>query len=87
LREILSGFVCHAPTEWDSSQNEHRYEALKSPEEFYGKQLAFDQNSTGYTDFLSLLKKFQFWDQTGLSSDELWFFHPLKFIRHFRKCG
>lgn len=87
LRVRLKGFVCHAPTEWDSSQNEHRYEALNAPDGFYGQQKLLDPLGTGYSDFLALLKKFQFWDKTGLPSDELWFFHPLQFIRHFRKCG
>lgn len=85
LRAQLKGFVCHAPTEWDSSQNETRYAALNAPDGFYGKQQSTNPN--GYADFLSLLKKFQFWDQVGLPSDEVWFFHPLQFIRHFRRCG
>jgi hypothetical protein len=34
------------------------------------------------------VKRFQFWDKTGLpAGGKLWFFHPLAFIRHFRKCG
>ncbi|WP_051481784.1 hypothetical protein [Paraburkholderia nodosa] len=87
IRTVLKGFVCHAPTEWDGSQNESRYAALNDPDGFYGKQKILDPTGTGYSDFLALLKKFQFWDKTGLTSEELWFFHPLKFIRHFRKCG
>jgi hypothetical protein len=27
-----------------------------------------------YRDFLNLLKKFQFWDKTGLPDGKLWFF-------------
>jgi hypothetical protein len=87
IRKKLKGFVCHAPTEWDSTQNETRYAALDAPDGFFGKQAALDPTGTGYSDFLALLKKFQFWDKTGLPSGELWFFHPLQFIRHFRKCG
>lgn len=87
LRAILKGFVCHAPTEWDSGQNEKRYAALNGPDGFYGRQKELNPIGTGYADFLDLLKKFQFWDKTGLPSGELWFFHPLEFIRHFRKCG
>ncbi|MFM0047084.1 hypothetical protein [Paraburkholderia sediminicola] len=81
-REQLRGFVCEAPSEWDSTHNEDRYRKLKDPGEFY------DGNDAGYTKFLNLLKSFQFWDHTGLPSGEkLWFFHPAAFIRHFRRCG
>lgn len=85
IREELRGFICEAPTEWDSAHNDARYAKLDEPDGFYGKQKSTNPN--GYSDFLELLKKFQFWDKTGLREDKLWFFHPLKFIRHFRKCG
>jgi predicted chitinase len=84
VRARLKGFICEAPTEWDSSHNETRYAKLNDADGFYGKQK--DTNPTGYSDFLTLLKKFQFWDETGLPDGKLWFFHPLQFIRHFRKC-
>ncbi|MDE1011642.1 MAG: M23 family metallopeptidase, partial [Paraburkholderia fungorum] len=85
IREKLRGFICEAPTEWNSSHNDTRYAELNEPDGFYGKQK--QTNPTGYSDFLDLLKKFQFWDKTGLPEGKLWFFHPLQFIRHFRKCG
>ncbi|MGF6239757.1 putative chitinase [Paraburkholderia sp. GAS38] len=85
VRAMLKGFICEAPTEWDSAHNETRYAKLNDADGFYGKQK--DTNPTGYSDFLTLLKKFQFWDKTGLPDGKLWFFHPLQFIRHFRKCG
>ena len=85
VRARLKGFICDAPTEWDSAHNDTRYAKLNDPDGFYGKQK--DTNPTGYSDFLTLLQKFQFWDKTGLPDGKLWFFHPLQFIRHFRKCG
>ncbi|MGF6533419.1 putative chitinase [Paraburkholderia sp. GAS206C] len=85
VRTRLKGFICEAPTEWDSAHNDTRYAKLNDPDGFYGKQK--DANPTGYSDFLTLLKKFQFWDKTGLPEGKLWYFHPLRFIRHFRKCG
>ncbi len=85
IREKLRGFICEAPTEWSSAHNDIRYAKLNEPDSFYGKQKSTNPN--GYHDFIELLKKFQFWDKTGLSEDKLWFFHPLQFIRHFRKCG
>jgi hypothetical protein len=85
VRARLKGFICEAPTEWDSAHSDTRYVKLNDPDGFYGKQK--DTNPTGYSDFLTLLKKFQFWDKTGLPESKLWYFHPLQFIRHFRKCG
>ncbi|WP_244306748.1 M23 family metallopeptidase [Paraburkholderia silvatlantica] len=82
VRQQLRGFVCQAPSEWDSTHNEQRYTKLLDKGEFY------EGNMQGYNDFLKYLKEVQFWDKTGLSvGQKLWFFHPLAFIRHFRKCG
>jgi hypothetical protein len=85
VREQLRGFICEAPTEWNSAHNDVRYAKLNEPDGFYGRQKSTNPN--GYRDFLQLLKKFEFWDKTGLSEDKLWFFHPLQFIRYFRRCG
>ncbi|SAL52945.1 hypothetical protein AWB72_05653 [Caballeronia concitans] len=82
VREQLRGFICEAPSEWDSSQNEARYSKLKNEGEFY------HGDEAGYAAFTKRLKSFQFWDKTGLApGQQLWYFHPLAFIRHFRKCG
>lgn len=82
VRRQLRGFVCQAPSEWDSTHNERRYAKLLDEGEFY------HGNVPGHNDFLTYLKEVQFWDKTGLpAGDELWFFHPLAFIRHFRKCA
>ncbi|MGO4762658.1 peptidase M23 [Cupriavidus sp. 2KB_3] len=83
VREKLRGLVCEMPSEWDRSNNEVRYRKLKEPGEFYGGDPA------GYDRFMAFLGKVQFWDKTGLpptTTEKLWFFHPLAFIRHFRKC-
>jgi predicted chitinase len=82
VRRKLRGFICKAMSEWDSSHNEARYGKLKSEGEFYhGKE-------DGYNKFIRLLESLQFWDKTGLEAGKpLWFFHPLQFIRHFRRCG
>ncbi|MFC4485424.1 MULTISPECIES: hypothetical protein [Cupriavidus] len=84
VRERLRGLVCEMPSEWDGSNNEARYRKLKEPGEFYGGDPA------GYGRFMAFVGKAQFWDKTGLpptTTEKLWFFHPLAFIRHFRKCG
>ncbi|RQR41208.1 peptidase M23 [Burkholderia sp. Bp9142] len=80
VRRQLRGLVCHAPSEWDSTNNEGRYARLLDEGGFY------HGNEKGYKDFLKYLKEVQFWDKTGLSAGQkLWFFHPLAFVRHFRK--
>jgi predicted chitinase len=82
VRQQLRGFICNAPGEWDSTHNETRYAKLLDEGGFY------HGNDKGYNDFLRYLKEVQFWDKTGLpAGQKLWFFHPLAFIRHFRKCG
>ncbi|MBW0449425.1 hypothetical protein EN871_11670 [bacterium M00.F.Ca.ET.228.01.1.1] len=85
IRAKLKTFICEAPSEWDGPHNESRYSRLNASDGFYGKQN--QTNPNGYSDFLALLKKFQFWDKTGLPQGKLWFFHPLQFVRHFRRCG
>jgi len=78
----LRGFICEAPSEWDSTHNENRYRKLKGEGEFY------HGNETGYAEFIKLLTSFQFWEKTDLpAGQKVCFFHPLAFIRHFRKCG
>ncbi len=82
VRRQLRGLVCHAPSEWDSTNNEGRYARLLDEGGFY------HGNEKGYRDFLKYLKEVQFWDKTGIpAGQKLWFFHPLEFIRHFRRCG
>lgn len=76
IRERLKGFVCEAPSEWDSSNNEARYGKLKDEGEFY------HGDEAGYKAFIKLLKSFQFWDKTDFTAGQkLWFF-----IRS-RLCG
>ncbi|BDB27455.1 M23 family metallopeptidase [Cupriavidus sp. P-10] len=86
VREKLKGFICHAPSEWDASGNEERYKRLNDPNGFFGKRKETDPN--GYNNFLKFQKQLQFLDKTPLDSGQkFWFFHPLAFVRHFRKCG
>ncbi|WP_217590199.1 M23 family metallopeptidase [Burkholderia sp. GbtcB21] len=82
VRRQLCGFVCNAPGEWDSANNEERYAKLLDEGGYY------HGNDKGYNDFMKYLKEVQFWKKTGLpAGQKLWFFHPLAFIRHFRRCG
>src|SRR5450830_2352 len=80
-RKKLRGLICHAPTEWDESTNQKRYSRLTEAGQFYeGKPDKLEK-------FYDYVKQFQFWDKTGLKSNKVWHFHPLEFIKHFRKCG
>jgi len=85
VRKKLRGLVVKARSEWDPSNNDERYRDLNDPDGFFGSQQ--DTNPDGYANFTRFLSRFQFLDQTPLSGQKLWLFHPLAFIRHFRKCG
>jgi predicted chitinase len=81
VQELLQGFICEAPSEWDQANTDDRYRnLLDAGEHFEGNQHAYEQ-------FKSFVGSLQFWDKTGLRpGDKVWFFHPLAFIRHFRRC-
>ncbi|WP_258193456.1 hypothetical protein [Paraburkholderia sp. BL25I1N1] len=83
----LSGLVCHTKSEWDSANNDLRYRDLNKPDGYFGK--CKDTDPDGYDRFLGFLNKIQFMDHVPslAGGKEFWFFHPLAFIRHFRKCG
>ncbi|WP_232463209.1 M23 family metallopeptidase [Burkholderia ubonensis] len=82
VRELLRGFICEAPSEWDSANLDSRYRNLLDEGEH------FEGDQDAYNKFLDFVKKLQFWDETGLpAGGTVWFFHPLAFIRHFRRCG
>ncbi|WP_235844734.1 hypothetical protein [Cupriavidus agavae] len=86
VRQKLRGLICHAPSEWDASNIEARYQRLKEPGEFFGRRMDIDPD--GYENFLRFNRKFQFMGQTPLGEGKkFWYFHPMAFIRHFRKCG
>jgi len=82
VRELLKGFICEAASEWDAANVEQRYGWLKNTGQL------FENDQAGYDKFLKFARQFQFWDKTGLPAGaKLWYFHPLAFIRHFRKCS
>ncbi len=79
-KDVLRRTVCRFPTEWDGGDNETRYKRLKE------KDQPFYEKPDAYQAFIDHLKDLQFWQETGLPTS-VWHFHPLEFIRHFRKCG
>ena len=72
--------VCRFPTEWDGADNDQRFARLKQ----HGQ--VFYNDPTGYQAFIEHLKPLQFWSHTGLPT-QVWHFHPMEFVRHFKKCG
>ncbi|SAL28303.1 hypothetical protein AWB71_01667 [Caballeronia peredens] len=85
-RAKLRGFICHTRSEWDTSWNTERFKGLMAPDGFFGK--LSDVDAHGYENFIKFVSQFQFMAHTPLGEGrKFWFFHPLAFIRHFRKCG
>jgi hypothetical protein len=87
VQESLSGFICESKSEWDPVNNDARYRGLNRCDGYFGR--CKETNPDGYDKFLGFVTKLQFLDQVPALSGgrSFWYFHPLAFIRHFRKCG
>lgn len=72
--------VCKAPSEWDASDLAARYGRLREP----GAPFASD---AAWQKFEDHVKKMAFWTEAGLGERSVWHFHPMQFVRHFRKSG
>jgi len=77
---ILRSFICKHPSEWDASDLEARYAALRQP----GKPLHAD---SAWQAFKEHVEAMAFWPQTGITERSVWHFHPLQFVQHYRRCG
>lgn len=86
MRESLRGFICESKSEWDPVNNDARYRGLNSCDGYFGR--CKETNPDGYDKFLGLVTKLQFLDHVPTLSGgrSFWYFHPLAFVRHFRKC-
>ena len=78
--QALQHLVCKAPSEWDDADLEARYARLRAP----GQALAAPDAWERFRDHVA---KMAFWSAAGLPERSVWHFHPLRFIRHFRKSG
>lgn len=72
--------VCKAPSEWDASDLAARYAHLRQP----GAPLSTEAS---WQKFEEHVKKMAFWAEAGLGERSVWHFHPMQFVRHFRKSG
>jgi hypothetical protein len=79
-RAKVRHLVCRAPSEWDASDLEARYGHLREP----GQPLA---EADAWQKFVAHVQKMAFWAEAGLGDRSIWHFHPMQFVRHFRKCG
>lgn len=76
----LRHFVCKHPSEWDASDLETRYAALRQP----GQALT---DATAWQNFKDHVDAMAFWPQSGIADRSVWHFHPISFISHYRKCS
>lgn len=80
VAEALRHFICKHPSEWDATDLEGRYAALRQPAKpLYGE--------APWKNFKDHVEAMAFWAQSGLTERSVWHFHPLQFIRHYRRCG
>lgn len=75
----LRHLICKHPTEWDASDLEIRYAALRRA----GEAL---QGDAAWQNFKEHVEAMAFWREAGLGDRSVWHFHPLQFIRHYRRC-
>lgn len=78
--ENIRHLICKHPSEWDASDLEARYQALRQP----GKPLHGD---TPWKNFKDHVEAMAFWPQSAIAERNVWHFHPLQFIQHYRKCA
>lgn len=72
--------VCKSPSEWDASDLAARYGHLREP----GGPLVEDSS---WAKFVEHVQKMAFWSDAGLGDRSVWHFHPMQFVRHFKKSG
>jgi len=78
-RQRMRRLICQHSSEWDKRTQVARYEDLTHTGE------VFDQYPQNHQPFLDFYAKAAFWEEAGLP-DKVWYFHPLEFVAHFRKC-
>jgi hypothetical protein len=76
----LQHLICKAPSEWDDADLATRYARMREP----GQPLETDDNWNRFKDHVA---KMAFWKAAGMTERSVWHFHPLRFVRHYRKCA
>ncbi|ATE72010.1 hypothetical protein [Lysobacter capsici] len=80
IAEQLRYLICKHPSEWSSEDLVARYGGLQAPSMPLHESEDWDQ-------FAAHVNNMAFWPQTGLAERSVWHFHPLQFIKHYRKCA
>lgn len=79
----LGKVVVKFPTEWDTGSIDKRWGWLKTPTAQNPHPLSDDD----FSKFKAHANAICFWGEAGVGiSDTHWHFHPVEFIRQFRKC-
>ncbi|UCR83642.1 M23 family metallopeptidase [Pseudomonas chlororaphis] len=83
IQKQIKRLVCKFPTEWALSDFDARYEWLLKVSD--GGPMSQDK----YDKLKAYQSSLAFWEQADLVGidSKHWHFHPLEFIRVFRKCG
>ncbi|MBM7356688.1 M23 family peptidase [Lelliottia amnigena] len=76
----LSRLICHFPFEWDRSTITSRFQWLTSPNEHVDPPMTADDFTRFQVHVTALCL------DDALPGGRYWHFHPLEFIKHFRKC-
>ncbi|AKJ28292.1 hypothetical protein [Caldimonas brevitalea] len=76
----LRHLVCKQPSEWDAKDLWHRYARLRQP----GQPL---DTPAARKKFEQHVQTLAFWGSLGMKERSVWFFHPLQFVHHYRRCG
>ena len=79
-RRKVQHLVCKAPSEWDAADLATRYARLREP----GMPL---QSDDSWRLFEEHVRRMAFWSASGIASRNVWHFHPLRFVCHYRKCA
>lgn len=87
VKAKLRKVICKIPTEWEKSTIDKRWGWLKEKSNLLPEPLAEED----FNRLKSHIDKLCFWEEAvsqlgGLDASH-WHFHPIEFIKQFRKCG
>ncbi|WP_071763565.1 hypothetical protein [Burkholderia ubonensis] len=87
VREWARKLICRFPSEWDAANNS-RCTRLKEKDGLApGQDGPYLDNEDEYNKHIAFMESMQWWSDANLGDSNVWHFHPLGFIQHFRKCS